>query len=204
MRWFFAGLLLTIFSLALAAEGLLIPEHNPRPIYPRALYRAGIDGEVRVSFIVKADGSVSAISIVHSDHPDLAGAVKEAVTQWRFKPWSVDEGRPAEQPVLAPMLFRLDLHQPIHINQWLKTVKCRVINDGLTHTPEYAWVDAQVFDYTRAYVSNVIHTSQLADEQRLAIIAKMNRRVPLIVRGCRENPMRRYMSFLPAEVRELL
>ncbi|WP_226500849.1 hypothetical protein [Pseudomonas sp. MWU16-30322] len=51
---------------------------------------------------------------------------------------------------------------------------------------------------------NVIHKSQLAYEQRLAIIAEMNRRVPMIVRGCRENPMRRYMSFLPGEVRDLL
>jgi hypothetical protein len=41
MRWFFAGLLLTIFSLALAAEGLLIPENNPKPIYPKLL-RAGV------------------------------------------------------------------------------------------------------------------------------------------------------------------
>jgi len=70
--------------------------------------------------------------------------------------------------------------------------------------PEHAWVDAEVFNYTRAYVSNVILKSQLADEQRLAIIAKMNRRVPMIVRGCREAPMRSYMSFLPGEVRELL
>jgi TonB family protein len=204
MRWFFAGLLLTIFSLALAAEGLLIPEHNPKPIYPRALHRAGIDGEVKVSFIVKADGSVNGISIVHSDHPELAEAAREAIAQWRFKPWTVDEGRPAEQPVLAPMLFRPHQDQPIHLNQWLPTVKCRVINDSFRNLPEYAWVDAQIFNDTRAYVSNVIHKSQLANEQRLAIIAKINRRVPMIVRGCRENPMRKYMSFLPREVRELL
>lgn len=204
MRWFFAGLLLTIFSLALAAEGLLIPENNPQPIYPKRLSRAGVGGEVRVSFIVKADGSVSAIDIVQSDHPDLAEAVKDAITQWRFRPWTVEDGRPAEQPVVAPMHFRLARDQPIDINQWLRSVKCRVINDSFRNMPEHAWVDAEVFNYTRAYVSNVILKSQLADEQRLAIIAKMNRRVPMIVRGCREAPMRSYMSFLPGEVRELL
>jgi len=116
MRWFFAGLLLTIFSLALAAEGLLIPENNPQPIYPKRLSRAGVEGEVRVSFIVKADGSVSAIDIVQSDHPDLAEAVKDAITQWRFRPWTIEDGRPAEQPVVAPMLFRLARDQPIDIN----------------------------------------------------------------------------------------
>ncbi|MGG2022701.1 energy transducer TonB [Pseudomonas sp. S8] len=204
MRWFFAGLLLTIFSLALAAEGLLIPENNPKPIYPKLLHRAGVEGEVRVSFVVKADGSVSAISIVQSDHPDLAEAVKDAITQWRFKPWTAEDGRPAEQPVVAPMLFRLGRDEPIHLNQWLKSVKCHVITGSFRNMPEYAWVDADVFHYTRAYVSNAIHKSQLADDQRLAIIARMNRRVPMIVRGCREAPMRRYMSFLPGEVRELL
>ncbi|MEN5043229.1 energy transducer TonB [Pseudomonas koreensis] len=204
MRWFFAVLLLMIFSLALAAEGLLIPENNPMPIYPKVLSRAGVEGEVRVSFIVKADGSVSGINIVQSAHPDLAEVVKDAVTQWRFKPWTVAGERPAEQSVVAPIVFRLDLDQPIDINQWLRSVKCRVINDGFRNMPEHAWVDAEVFNYTRAYVSNVILKSQLADEQRLAIIAKMNRRVPMIVRGCREAPMRSYMSFLPGEVRELL
>lgn len=204
MRWFFAVLLLMIFSLALAAEGLLIPENNPMPIYPKVLSRAGVEGEVRVSFIVKADGSVSGINIVQSAHPDLAEVVKDAVTQWRFKPWTVAGERPAEQSVVAPIVFRLDLDQPIDINQWLKSVKCRVINDGFRNMPEHAWVDAEVFNYTRAYVSNVILKSQLADEQRLAIIAKMNRRVPMIVRGCREAPMRSYMSFLPGEIRELL
>ena len=204
MRWFFAGLLLTIFSLALAAEGLLIPENNPKPIYPKLLRRAGVEGEVRVSFVVKADGSVSAINIVQSDHPDLAEAVKDAITQWRFKPWTTENGRPAEQPVVAPMLFRLGRDEPIHLNQWLKSVKCHVINGSFRNMPEYAWVDADVFHYTRAYLSNAIHKSQLADDQRLAIIARMNRRVPMIVRGCREAPMRRYMSFLPGEVRDLL
>ncbi|MBK5341413.1 energy transducer TonB [Pseudomonas sp. TH49] len=204
MRWFFAGLLLMIFSLALAAEGLLIPENNPMPIYPKVLSRAGVEGEVRVSFIVKADGSVSGINIVQSAHPELAEVVKDAVTQWRFKPWTVAGERPAEQSVVAPIVFRLDLDQPIDINQWLKSVKCHVINGGFRNMPEHALVDAKVFDYTRAYISNVIHKSQLAYEQRLAIIAEMNRRVPMIVRGCRENPMRRYMSFLPGEVRDLL
>jgi TonB family protein len=128
MRWFFAGLLLTIFSLALAAEGLLIPENNPKPIYPKLLHRAGVERRGQVSFVVKADGSVSAISIVQSDHPDLAEAVKDAITQWRFKPWTAEDGRPAEQPVVAPMLFRLGRDEPIHLNQWLKSVKCHVIN----------------------------------------------------------------------------
>ncbi|WWL44230.1 energy transducer TonB [Pseudomonas parakoreensis] len=72
---------------------------------PEAVAQGRVEGEVRVSFVVKADGSVSAISIVQSDHPDLAEAVKDAITQWRFKPWTAEDGRPAEQPVVAPMLF---------------------------------------------------------------------------------------------------
>lgn len=79
MRWIFAGLLLVIGGSALASEVFLIPENNPQPIYPLELQRAGITGEVKVSFIASADGSVSEISIRESTHPDLADAVRDAI-----------------------------------------------------------------------------------------------------------------------------
>lgn len=203
MRWFFAWLLLVFGGSALASEVFLIPENNPKPAYPRMLQRAGITGEVKVSFIARADGSVGEIKIRESTHPDLSEAVRVAIAQWRFEPWVVEGEKPEAQEVVAPMIFRLEDH-PLHINQWLKTVKCRAVNENLGNMSEFDWVDSSVFAYTRAYLSNSITRHQLSDEERLAMIAKMNKRVPMIVRGCRESPTRKFMSLLPVEIRELL
>ena len=203
MRWFIVWLLLAFGGSALASEMFLIPENNPKPVYPRMLQRAGITGEVRVSFIARADGSVGEIKIRESTHPDLAEAVRVAIAQWRFKPWVVEGEKPEEQEIVAPMIFRLE-DQPLHINQWLKTVKCRAVNENLGNMSEFDWVDSNVFAYTRAYLSNSLTRHQLSDEQRLAMIAKMNKRVPTIVRGCRDSPTRKFMSLLPVEIRELL
>ncbi|MFI8226466.1 energy transducer TonB [Pseudomonas sp. NPDC085632] len=204
MRWFFAGLLLVIGGSALASEVFLIPENNPKPIYPLELQRAGVTGEVKVSFIASADGSVSEVSIRESTHPELADAVRNAIAQWRFKPWTVEGNKPEQQEVIAPMIFRLDLDQPIHVNQQLKTLRCHTMNENLANIAEYSWIDSAVFAQIRAYLSNVFHKTQLPDEQRLAIIAKMNRQVGTIVRACRESPTRKLISLLSAEIRELL
>ena len=204
MRWLVLVLLCVATVGVWAGEVLLIPESNPKPIYPRELFRKGITGEVRTRFTVYADGSVNKLSILHSDHPELAEASRKAITQWRFKPWTVEDDRPSEQEVTAPMVFRLDLDAPIHANQWLKQLRCRDFNETLSDFPEYAWIDAAVFDYTRAYLSNVFNATQLENEQRLALIAKLNKRVPKIVRDCRASPVRKYMSLLPEDIRKLL
>ncbi|QHC98351.1 energy transducer TonB [Pseudomonas sp. R84] len=204
MRWIVALLLLSVSGVVQAAGALLIPEDNPRPIYPLALFRAGVTGEVKARFVVRADGSVSEISILKSDHPDLAEAVRVALAQWRFKPWAVEEDKPEKQEVVAPMVFRLDLDQPIHVNQQLKVLRCRSVNENLANIAEYSWIDSAAFVQTRAYLTNVFHKTQLPDEQRLAMIAKMNKRVSMIVRSCRESPTRKFVSLLPVEIRELL
>jgi TonB family protein len=204
MRWIFAGFWLLVGCSALASEVFLIPENNPKPIYPLELQRAGITGEVKVSFIASADGSVSEISIRESTHPDLADAVRVAIAQWRFKPWTVEGNKPEQQEIIAPMIFRLDLDLPIHVNQQLKALRCRTVNENLANIAEYSWIDSAVFAQTRAYLSNVFHKTQLPDAQRMAIIAKMNRQVEKIVRACRQSPTRKFISLLPAEIRELL
>ncbi|MDT3310503.1 energy transducer TonB [Pseudomonas sp. rhizo66] len=204
MRWFFAGFWLLVGCSALASEVFLIPENNPKPIYPLELQRAGVTGEVKVRFVASADGSVGEISIRESTHPDFSDAVRVAIAQWRFKPWTVEGGKPEQQEIIAPMIFRLDLDQTIHVNQQLKVLRCGTVNEHLANIAEYSWIDSAVFAQTRAYLSNVFHKTQLPDEQRLAMIAKMNQQVERIVRGCRESPTRKFISLLPAEIRELL
>ncbi|EJN33898.1 TonB family protein [Pseudomonas sp. GM78] len=187
-----------------AGEVFLIPEYNPKPIYPPALQRAGIIGDVRVRFTVHADGSVNKVSILQSDHHDLAEATRVAIEQWRFKPWTVGGEKPAEQEVIAPMIFGFDSAPPLHLNEWLKKLKCRDLNEVTVNIPEHAWADTTAFYYTRAYLSNAFSTTTLPNERRLALIAKMNRKVPIIVRECMNNPVSRYVRFLPEDIRKLL
>lgn len=205
MRWVVCLVLLLVLSIESRGEEVfLIPENNPKPTYPPALQRAGVIGDVRVSFMVHADGSVSKVNILQSDHPDLAEATRLAIAQWRFKPWVVEGGKPAEQEVIAPMVFGFDSALPIHLNEWLKKLKCRDLNEVTVNAPEHAWVDSAAFYYTRAYLSNAFSTATLSNERRLALIAQMNRQVPIIVRECLNNPVSRYVRYLPQDVRKLL
>lgn len=204
MRWVVCVVLLLALSIESKAGVFLIPEHNPRPDYPVALQRAGIIGEVRVGFTVRADGSVSKVIILKSDHPELAEATRVAIAQWRFKPWTVGGDQPEEQDVIAPMIFGFDTNLAIDINQWLKQLKCRDLNTALVHAPEQVWADSAAFHYTRAYLSSAFSTSMLSNEERLALIASLNRKVPIIVRNCRNSPVSRYVRFLPQEIKALL
>lgn len=202
MNWIGMLLLLVLATTSQAGEVFLIPESNPGPEYPRVLQRAGITGDVRVSFTVHADGSVNKVSVLQSDHPALAESALAAVKGWRFKPWTVEGDKPAEQEVHAPLAFRMQA--PPGVNQWIKALPCREVNAHLANVAEYSWVDSLPFHYTRSYLSNTFFQHQLSNEQRLALIAKINRQVERTVRACRASPARKFMSLLPAEVRELL
>ncbi|CAI8778141.1 MULTISPECIES: energy transducer TonB [unclassified Pseudomonas] len=202
MRWLGLLLVWCISSDGLAAQLFLIPENTPKPVYPRALHRAGINGEVRVGFTVQADGSVSGVRILQSVHPDLSAVSQEAIEQWRFKPWTVGGEKPAELEVIAPMQFHLD--DSTGLNQWLKEVKCREINPGFAHTADYLWVDLAAFRYTRAYLSSGFFQHQWTTAERLAMIKRLNRQVLSIARRCLDYPASRFFRFLPEEIRKVL
>ncbi|MCK8653801.1 energy transducer TonB [Pseudomonas umsongensis] len=204
MRWFVLLLILVVLGEIQAEEFFLIPENNPKPIYPLALQRAGVVGTVRVGFTVKADGSISKVKIVQSDHPDLAEATRVAIAQWRFKPWTVDGDKPAEQDMVAPMVFGYDWDMTIDTNKWLNELRCRDLNNALVDTPEHRWTDSAAFYYTRAYLTKAFSKDMLSNERRLELITQLNRKVPIIVSECRSNPVSRYVRYLPQGIRKLL
>jgi len=204
MRWFVLLLILVVSGEIRAGEFFLIPENNPKPIYPLALQRAGVVGTVRVGFTVKADGSISKVKIVQSDHPDLAEATQVAIAQWRFKPWTVDGDKPAEQDMVAPMVFGYDWDMTIDTNKWLNELRCRDLNNALVDTPEHRWTDSAACYYTRAYLTKAFSKDMLSNERRLELITQLNRKVPIIVSECRSNPVSRYVRYLPQGIRKLL
>ncbi|WP_204124172.1 energy transducer TonB [Pseudomonas sp. 008] len=204
MRWFALVVLCVISSGVRAGAVFLIPTDNPKPTYPRALNRAGITGEVRVSLTVHADGSVSNVAVPKDAHPDLAEASQSAVSQWRFQPWEISGDRPAQIQVVAPMVFRLDDTPPIHANEELKKLRCSDVSRVAQHFSDFSWVDLPVFNWTRSYLTHSISPTQFPEEKRLALIAKLNKSAPSIVRSCNTHPTSRFVRFLPQDIRELL
>lgn len=204
MRWFVLAFLYGISGSVCAGPVFLIPADNPKPSYPRALYRAGIMGEVRVSMIVHADGTVSQPAVQSDANPELAEASVSAVKQWRFQPWEISDDRPAQIEVVAPMVFKLDQTPPIHANEQLKKLRCSDVSRVAQHYSEFSWMDLPVFNWTRSYLTYSIAPTLLPEERRLALIAKLNKEVPSIVRRCNTSPTSRYVRFLPKDIRQLL
>jgi protein TonB len=61
----------------------------PQPLYPPDALRAGIGGEVAVTFTVNADGSVDDVAIVSAQPQGVFDKnVLAAVRRWKFKPIS--------------------------------------------------------------------------------------------------------------------
>jgi TonB family protein len=70
------------------AVGLLVKKINPR--YPDDARHARIQGEVVIQAEINKDGDVESLTLI-SGHPALAPAALEAVKQWKYKPYLLNE-----------------------------------------------------------------------------------------------------------------
>lgn len=82
-----------------------IPRFQPTPIYPEALQRQGISGEVRMTFIIEVDGTTSDIETVSSTHEAFAQAAIAAIERWRLEPVR-ENGVPLRSRVYINIPFR--------------------------------------------------------------------------------------------------
>lgn len=81
---------------------------NPRPPYPLAARRQGIEGRVLLSVQVGADGASHAVRLKRSSgHALLDDAALQTVRRWRFVPAQRGD-TPVESWVDVPILFRLE------------------------------------------------------------------------------------------------
>jgi protein TonB len=79
-----------LFSAAELDRPLTILAQMP-PVYPPQAKRRGIEGWVRVRFVVTETGEVSEIAILESKPPEIFDqSVRRCVAGWRFQPGSVD------------------------------------------------------------------------------------------------------------------
>jgi protein TonB len=76
------------------------------PVYPRALQRARIEGQVTLVFILNEEGRVEDPRIERSTRPEFEAPALEAIRKWRFKPGYKD-GQPVRSFIRIPMKFQL-------------------------------------------------------------------------------------------------
>jgi periplasmic protein TonB len=74
------------------------------PVYPRMAVVAHTYGAVQLHAIIAKDGSIQSLSVV-SGHPILAQAALDAVRQWRYKPYVLND-EPVEVETFITVNFR--------------------------------------------------------------------------------------------------
>lgn len=70
------------------AEGNLI--YRVQPVYPPLARQARIQGTVQLRAIISKQGTIENL-ILESGHPMLAGAAIDAVRQWRYRPYLLND-----------------------------------------------------------------------------------------------------------------
>jgi protein TonB len=82
--------------------------NNPKPTYPLAARRQGVQGRVVLSARVRADGGCTEVRLKKSSgHSLLDEAAQSTVRRWRFVP-ATRAGRAVDSWVDVPVSFRLE------------------------------------------------------------------------------------------------
>jgi protein TonB len=87
-------------------EGQLV--NRVDPIYPHIAAISGIQGQVKLHAIIGRDGRIQSLNLV-SGHPLLAHAALEAVEQWRYRPYVLNDER-VEVETFITVNFRKEMH----------------------------------------------------------------------------------------------
>lgn len=94
-----------IFDLA-NLDQIPNPRLQGKPTYPFEMRRAGITGEVVVSFIVDPDGNVQNAYAIRSTQREFEAAAIQAVSKWKFRPGKKG-GRNVSTRMQVPIVFSI-------------------------------------------------------------------------------------------------
>lgn len=83
------------------------PIRQAAPVYPFAMRRFGIRGQVLLQFTVDTAGKVQNAVVVESDNPAFDEPALTALRKWKFEPGTRD-GKPADLVQRVPIIFQLD------------------------------------------------------------------------------------------------
>lgn len=84
-------------------QGLLV--HRVEPVYPQIARTARIQGTVVLNAIIARNGEIQNLAVV-SGHPMLAPAAMDAVKQWRYRPYLLNN-EPVEVETTITVTFQL-------------------------------------------------------------------------------------------------
>jgi TonB family protein len=82
-----------------------VPLRKVDPRYPPELRTAHVEGEVILYAIIRKDGGVDSIQLVHSVDPRLDANAMEALAQWKFQPGE-KRGEPIDLEAVVHIPFR--------------------------------------------------------------------------------------------------
>jgi len=82
-----------------------VPLRKVDPKYPPELRTSHVDGEVILYAIIRKDGSVDSIQLVHSVDSNLDANAMEALAQWKFRP-AERGGEPVDLEAVVHIPFR--------------------------------------------------------------------------------------------------
>jgi len=82
-----------------------VPLKKVDPKYPPELRTLHVDGEVVLYAIIRKDGSVDSIQLVHSIDPRLDANAMDALAQWKFRP-AEKSGEPVDLEAVVHIPFR--------------------------------------------------------------------------------------------------
>ena len=85
------------------AEGL--KTHTVDPIYPKEARDKGIEGDVILQATIDTKGNIANLKAVKGD-PILADAAIEAVKQWKYKPFLLND-EPVEVETTIKIVFHM-------------------------------------------------------------------------------------------------
>ncbi len=81
--------------------------HQPTPSYPLLTQATAVQGSVLMQALIAADGSVQEMRVI-SGPTILVSAARQAVQQWRFKPYLLN-GKPVETYARVTVNFTIDV-----------------------------------------------------------------------------------------------
>jgi TonB family protein len=82
-----------------------VPLEKVDPKYPPDLIKDHVEGEVVLYAIIRKNGSVDSIQVVHSVDPQLDKGAMEAFARWKFRP-GAREGEPVDLEAVVYIPFR--------------------------------------------------------------------------------------------------
>jgi periplasmic protein TonB len=88
--------------VSVISEGQLM--NKVEPVYPRIAIITGTKGDVRLHAIIAKDGTIQSLTVV-SGPPLLIPAARDAVSQWRYRPYLLN-GQPVEVETFITVSFK--------------------------------------------------------------------------------------------------